>query len=172
MKGLANNPRTSAQKGVAIVVDCRFAATNFLSPFYSMRHNAEGRIVEGADEFKVGSPLRVLALGSIAMARRERRADEVLILKRDVQDGTPTWNKQPLVAIANKKVRLEKREVEGYVADSVSTVDHGENIFLPTHAKELLVWHTDAGIRGDGVEDRHPRSLALRLRCRNCVLEG
>lgn len=76
------------------------------------------------------------------------------------------------MAVGNQEVGLEEREVEGNVADSVGTVDHGQDGVGGADAEELLVWHTDAGDGGDCVEDCESWSLPLCFRGRNGFLKG
>ena len=58
------------------------------------------------------------------------------------------------------------------MADSVGSVDHGQDGVGGAYAEELLVWHTDAGDGGDGVKDYQSWSLPLCFRSRNGVLKG
>lgn len=79
---------------------------------------------------------------------------------------------QPLVAIADEKVWVHCRKIDGNLANAMRTVNEGENLFVAQMLDHLLPWHPCARNRAYRINNTNSDPLSLRLRLVNSATEA
>ena len=69
----------------------------------------------------------------------------MLILYWDVEHSASARSIEPFVTIADKEVRVEFREVKGYLTDTMSAIDQRKYVLFSADVGKSFKWQTDTG---------------------------
>ncbi len=97
------------------------------------------------------------------MGGRERGPNEALVPERNVESSAPSRNVQPLVAVADKEIRVQPPKVDVKHADPLRTVHQRQYIGLLARGGQGFGREPHAGERRDEVKDADLGPLALLL---------
>lgn len=135
-------------QSLSVLYDPGFTTQEILAPFDSSR-NAEVRApISRPRELEVVDESRLLTLrqrieslggpGHVPVGSGRRRRDELLVPEGHVQDRAPPRYVQPLVAVRQEEVGIQRAEVEVDHADSLGAVDNTDDPGLLARLGQLL----------------------------------